>query len=80
MWDAWVGTYKIVSLKHPKKNGKGLLFPIFCRKPQFALKVWENLEKKENTLVGFEPTQLSEQQNHVSASDKQATDTLLEKR
>ena len=53
-----LGPIKIISLKHPKKNGKGLLFLIFCRKPDFALKVWENLEKNENTLVGFEPSLL----------------------
>ena len=55
-----LGLTKIIPLKPLKKKGKGLLFPVFCRKPQFALKVWENLKKKENTIVGFEPTQLSE--------------------
>ena len=51
-----LGPIKIISLKHPKKNGKGLLFPIFCRTSEFALKVWEILKKKQNTLVGFKPT------------------------
>ena len=71
-----LGPTKIISLKPPKKNGKGLLFPIFCRKPQFALKVWENLEKKENSLVRFEPIHLLEQEDHNRAPDHLATGAL----
>ena len=43
------------SLKHLEKHEKGLLFPIFSAKAVFALKVWENLKKNQNTLMGFEP-------------------------
>ena len=50
-----LGPMKIISLKHPKKNGKGLLFPIFCRTSEFALKVWKIFKKKQNTIMGFEP-------------------------
>ena len=33
---------------------KGLLFPIFLGKPEFALKVWENWKKMQNTVIGFQ--------------------------
>ena len=43
------------SLKHLEKHAKGLLFPIFSAKAIFALKVWENLKKNQNSQVRFEP-------------------------
>ena len=50
-----LGPIKIIPLNHLKKNGNGLLFPIFCEKAEFALKVWESLKKK-NTPLEFELT------------------------
>ena len=41
-----LGPIKIIPLNHLKKNGNGLLFPIFCEKAEFALKVRESLKKK----------------------------------
>ena len=48
------------SLKHLEKHAKALLFPNISAKAVFALKVWENLKKNQNTQVGFEPTLHSE--------------------
>ena len=42
------------SLKHLEKHAKGLLFPFFSAKAVFALKVWKNLKKNQNTPAGFE--------------------------
>ena len=35
---AGLGPMKIIPLKHPKKNGKGLLFPIFSERQNLPLK------------------------------------------
>ena len=43
------------SLKHLEKHAKGLLFPIFSAKAEFALKVWEFFKKIQNTQMGYEP-------------------------
>ena len=51
-----LGPIKIIPLNHLKKNGNGLLFPIFCEKAEFALKVRESLKKKQNTPLEFELT------------------------
>ena len=41
-----LGPIKIIPLNHLKKNGNGLLFPIFCEKAELALKVRESLKTK----------------------------------
>ena len=51
-----LGPIKIIPLNHLKKNGNGLLFPIFCEKAELALKVRESLKKKQNTPLEFELT------------------------
>ena len=51
-----LGPIKIIPLNHLKKNGNGLLFPIFCEKADFALKVRESLKKKQYTPLEFELT------------------------
>ena len=52
-----LGPIKIIPLNHLKKNGNGLLFPIFCEKAEFALKVRESLKKKKQTTpLEFELT------------------------
>ena len=53
-----LGPIKIIPLNHLKKNGNGLLFPIFCEKAELAPKVRESLKKKkkQNTPLEFELT------------------------
>ena len=46
------------SFKQLEKLAIVLLFPIFSAKAVFALKVWENLKKNQNTQAGFEPSPL----------------------
>ena len=48
-----LGPIKIIPLNHLKKNGNGLLFPIFCEKAEFALKVRESLKKKTKYPIGI---------------------------
>ena len=48
-----LGPIKIIPLTHLKKNGNGLLFPIFCEKAEFALKVRESLKKKTKYPIGI---------------------------
>ena len=56
-WGSKLETCAKHSFKAFKKHSKGLQFPNFPGKGEFALKVWEDLGKKHNSIIGLKPPQ-----------------------